>query len=161
MITHRTITATKSRTIGNYWMRPIMPENSILVSTRDAERLGLRDGDKVEASSATNPDGVWDLRKGSRKPMVGTVKVTQGIRPGVTSFALGWGHWATGAHDISVDGEVLKGDARRASGVHVNAAMWTDPSLRNNTCLLDRRRRQRELLRHESKAGEGMKGMKV
>ena len=137
LITHRTITATKSRTIGNYWLRPIMPENGIILSARDAERLGLRDGDEVKVTSATNTEGVWDLRNGTKKPMVGKVKVTQGIRPGVISFALGWGHWATGAEDITVNGHVIKGDARRASGVHANAAMWTDPSLRHNTCLFD------------------------
>lgn len=36
-----------------------------------------------------------------------------------------------------IDGERIKGDPRRATGVHANAAMWTDPALRNNTCLLD------------------------
>lgn len=45
--------------------------------------------------------------------------------------------WTTGAEDIIVDGAVVKGDPRRARGVHANAAMWTDPSLRHNTCLFD------------------------
>jgi anaerobic selenocysteine-containing dehydrogenase len=69
--------------------------------------------------------------------MVGVVAVTETIRPGVVSFALGWGHWATGASDVVIDGEVVPGDARRAMGVHANAAMWTDPALRHTTCLLD------------------------
>ena len=30
--------------------------------------------------------------------------MTQTIRPGVVSFALGFGHWATGADDITIDG---------------------------------------------------------
>jgi hypothetical protein len=47
-----------------------MPEHSLLVSARDAGRLGLRDGDQVKVTSASNPDGVWDLRNGSRKPMI-------------------------------------------------------------------------------------------
>ena len=137
LITHRTITATKSRTIGNYWLQPLMPENGFLMNPADAERLGLRDGQRVRVVSATNPAGEWDLGHGRRKPMVGALKLTQTMRPGVVSFALGWGHWATGAEDIVVDGRRIKGDARRAAGVHANAAMWTDPALRHTTCLVD------------------------
>jgi anaerobic selenocysteine-containing dehydrogenase len=137
LITHRTVTATKSRTIGNYWLRPIMPENHILIHTKDALRLGLRDGEQVKVVSATNPQGEWDFKNGRRKLMIGAVELTETIRPGVVSFALGWGHWATGAEDILVDGEVIKGDRRRSSGVHANAAMWIDRSMGNNTCLVD------------------------
>jgi anaerobic selenocysteine-containing dehydrogenase len=137
MITHRTVSATKSRTIACYWLHPIMPENGILLNPRDAERLGLRDGDYARVVSATNPDGVWQLGNGASKPMVGAVKLTQTIRPGVISFALGWGHWATGSTDITVDGEIIEGDPRRGTGIHANAAMWTDPSLRHSTCILD------------------------
>ena len=137
LITHRTITATKSRTIGNYWLQPLMPENSFILNSIDATRLGLRTGDQVRVESSTNPEGVWDLKNGRRKPMIGKVTVTETIRPGVVSFALGWGHWATGAEDITIDDELVKGDPRRATGVHANAAMWTDPGLRHNTCLVD------------------------
>ena len=137
LITHRVITQTKSRTIGNYWLTPIMPENGILMNQADARRLGLQDGQQVKVVSSTNPDGVWDLKNGRTKKIVGTLKLTQTIRPGVVSFALGFGHWATGAEDITIDGEVVKGDPRRAAGVHANAAMWTDPALRGNTCLID------------------------
>ena len=107
------------------------------MNSQDARRLGFRDGDKARVVSSTNPAGEWDLKNGKRKPMIGVVKVTELIKPGVISFALGWGHWATGAEDVVVDGQTIKGDSRRATGVHANAAMWTDPSLRHNTCLLD------------------------
>jgi anaerobic selenocysteine-containing dehydrogenase len=137
MITHRTVTATKSRTIGNYWLQPIMPENHILINPVDAHRKGLKDGQEVKVVSKTNQEGVWDLKNHGKKFMIGTVKLTETMMPGVISFALGWGHWATGAEDITIDGHVVKGDPRRATGIHANAAMWTDPSLRNNTCLLD------------------------
>lgn len=137
MITHRTVTATKSRTIANYWLQPIMPENAILMNPRDGRRLGLSSGDRVRVSSATNPTGVWDFRNGRTRPIVGLLSLTETMRPGVVSFALGWGHWATGADDILVDGEVVRGDPRRARGVHANAAMWSDPSLSNTTCMLD------------------------
>ena len=136
LITHRVINATKSRTISNYWLRPLMPENSILLNPRDARRLGLRDGDAVKIVSATNPEGIWPIADGIRKPMIGRVQLTETIRPGVVSFALGWGHWATGAVDVVIDGQRIPGDPRRATGVHANAAMWTDPAMKN-TCLVD------------------------
>ncbi len=137
LITNRVITQTKSRTIAAPWLTAIMPENGIIVNSNDAKRLGLKHGDEVKVSSATNPEGVWDFKNGTRKPMIGKVVVTEAIRPGVITFALGFGHWATGSSDITVDGKTIKGDDRRSSGVHANAAMWTDGSLKNNTCMID------------------------
>ncbi|MGQ9589300.1 MAG: molybdopterin-dependent oxidoreductase, partial [Planctomycetota bacterium] len=136
LITHRVISATKSRTIGNYWLQPLLPENAVLLNPRDARRLGIEDGDAVKVASATNPGGLWPLAPGRSKPMVGRVRLTETIRPGVVSFALGWGHWATGSSDLVVDGRVVRGDPRRAVGIHANAAMWVDPAL-GNTCLFD------------------------
>jgi hypothetical protein len=37
---------------------------------------------------------------------------------------------------VVVDGRTIKGDPRRAKGLHANAAMRTDPVL-PNTCLAD------------------------
>ncbi len=137
LITNRTVTQTKSRTIAAYWLQPLLPENGIVINALDAGQLGLRDGDRVKVVSATNKEGVWDFKNGHKREIIGKVMVTQAIRPGVVSFALGFGHWATGAADMLIDGETVKGDPRRERGVHANAAMWTDPSLRNNTCLVD------------------------
>ena len=39
--------------------------------------------------------------------------------------------------DVTIDGKVVKGDKRRAGGVHANAAMWVDPHLKN-TCMIDK-----------------------
>lgn len=113
-----------------------MPENGLLLNPEDARRLGLKDGELVRVVSATNPSGEWDLGAGHKKLMIGKVVFTQTMRPGVTSFALGFGHWATGAADTTIDGHVIKGETRRAAGVHANAAMWVDPALKN-TCMLD------------------------
>jgi hypothetical protein len=49
---------------------------------------------------------------------------------------LGHGHWAYGASDVTIDGDTVKGDSRRAKGFHGNAAMRIDPHLKN-TCLAD------------------------
>lgn len=136
LITHRVISQTKSRTIADPWLSAIMPENGILMNTRDAERLGLRHGQDVRVLSATNPRGEWDLGVGNTHPMVGKLVATEGIRPGVVSFALGFGHWATGANDVEIDGTVIKGETRRRAGIHANAAMWTDPTIKN-TCMFD------------------------
>ncbi len=136
MITHRVIMHTKSRTIANPWLSPLMPENGILVNPSDAKRLRLKGGQAVKVVSATNTQGDFVIGGGKRKPMVGKVVITQTVRPGVVSFALGFGHWATGAADLTINGRVIKGEARRAAGVHANAAMWVDPQLKN-TCMLD------------------------
>ncbi|MEX2550200.1 MAG: molybdopterin dinucleotide binding domain-containing protein, partial [Nitriliruptoraceae bacterium] len=136
LITHRIISQTKSRTVADPWLSALMPENGILLNASDAERLGLGDGQEVRVVSATNPRGEWDHGAGNVQPIVGKVITTQGIRPGVVSFALGFGHWATGANDVTIDGTIIKGDQRRRKGVHANATMWTDPTV-TNTCLID------------------------
>jgi tetrathionate reductase subunit A len=136
LITHRVISQTKSRTVADPWLSALMPENGILMNARDVDRLGLRDGQEVRVVSATNPEGEWDRGAGNIEQMVGKVIATQGMRPGVVSFALGFGHWATGANDVTIDGVVIKGEERRRKGVHANASMWTDPTVRN-TCLFD------------------------
>lgn len=136
LITHRVISQTKSRTIADPWLSALLPENGVLLNPRDADRLGLRNGQSVRVVSATNPRGIYPLGNNRSKPMVGKVVVTQTVRPGVISFALGFGHWATGASRFEIDGHVIEGEDRRTKGIHANAAMWTDPTLRN-TCMFD------------------------
>jgi anaerobic selenocysteine-containing dehydrogenase len=136
LITHRSIVHTKSRTIVDPWLHPLMPENGILINPVDAKKLGLKSGQLVKVVSATCPTGEWDLGAGQKKPMLGKVIFSHTMRPGVTSFALGFGHWATGAADFTIDGHVIKGEPIRGNGVHANAAMWIDPALKN-TCMLD------------------------
>jgi anaerobic selenocysteine-containing dehydrogenase len=136
LITYKSVLQTKSRTIGNYWLDAISPENHVEIASADAERLKLADGDLVKIVSASNPEGVWDFSNGKKRSMVGKVKVLQGLRPGVVAFALGYGHWANGAGDAVINGVALPGDPRRAAGIHANAAMRTDPILKN-TCLVD------------------------
>lgn len=133
LITYKTITMTKSRTITNYWLLSVLPEGYVLINSQDAARLGIRHGDKVRISSASNPEGVWDVKDGRKIPMEGKAWVTEGIRPGVVAFPLGFGHWASGAADVEIDGKVIKGDPRRAAPLHANAAMRVDPVTGNVT----------------------------
>ena len=136
LITQKDVTMTKSRTIPDYWLLSLVPENGIVINPLDANKLGIKDGDLVKVVSATNKEGVWDLKNGTVKPMIGKAQITETIMPGVVTFTHGYGHWATGAADVTIDGAVVKGDPRRATGVHANAAMWVDPYLKN-TCMLD------------------------
>ncbi len=136
VITHRVIEHTKSRTVANGWLRELLPENFLQVSRADADRLGLRSGNLVRVESATNPTGVLDLRNGETIQMVGRVKVSEGVRPGVTAYSLGFGHWAYGSRDIVVDGVTVPGSPARGRGVHLNPVLRTDPNL-PNTCLED------------------------
>ncbi|MCA1783344.1 MAG: molybdopterin-dependent oxidoreductase [Dermatophilaceae bacterium] len=136
LITHRVISQTKSRTIADPWLSALMPENAILINAKDGREAGLTDGQQVRVTSDSNPKGVWPISEGNEKEMVGTLKFTQRMRPGTVSFALGFGHWATGAEDVTIDGHVVKGEERRRKGIHANAAMWIDPTLKN-MCLFD------------------------
>jgi anaerobic selenocysteine-containing dehydrogenase len=136
LLTHRHIAQCKSRTGGNYWLLAVYPENFIELSATDARRLGLAQGDQVKVISPTNEEGVWDLGPSGKKPMIGKVRIIEGLRPGVTTFTLGHGHWAYGAGGVVIDGVTVPGDSRRATGVHANAAMRVDPVLKN-TGLVD------------------------
>lgn len=136
LITYRDIAHTKSRTMSNPWLQGLMPENFILLSKRDADQLSFEDGDKARLVSPSNTDGVWDLKNGTTVPMIGKIRVTQGIRPGVIAFSLGHGHWAYGSTDTVIDGHVVKADLSRRAGFHGNAAMRVDPVLKN-TPLVD------------------------
>ncbi len=133
MLTYKEITMAKARGIADYWLLAVLPENFVLMNTVDADRLGLKTDDHVKISSASNPDGVWDLQDGTKKPMIGKVRVVEGIRPGVISFPLGWGHYASGSRDITIDSQLIPADPRRATGIHANAAMRIDPVIGNVT----------------------------
>jgi anaerobic selenocysteine-containing dehydrogenase len=136
LITYREVTQTKSRTVVDYWLNAVLDTNYLLVNSQDARRLGFKEGDRAQIKSKSNPKGVWDLKNGTLKPMVGEIKVIEGIRPGVIAFSLGRGHWANGASDLRLDGKLVQGDPRRATGLHANAAMRLDDQL-GNTCLID------------------------
>lgn len=135
LITYREIQHTKSRTSSNYWLLALLPENFILMHAADAGSRGFKNGDLVRITSASNPDGAWDLGNGETVPMVGKVRTTEGMRPGVVAFSLGFGHWSYGGVDVTINGTTIPGDQRRIKGVHGNAAMRVDPYLKNTTLI--------------------------
>ncbi|MBL8156727.1 MAG: molybdopterin oxidoreductase, partial [Anaerolineae bacterium] len=135
LITYREIAQTKSRTASNYWLLGILPENFVLMNVADAAARGLVEGDMVRIISPTNPAGEWDLGNGNPVPMVGKVKAVQGIRPGVIAVSLGFGHWAYGSVPVTINGTTIPADERRGRGLHINAALRTDPHTPNTTLV--------------------------
>ena len=133
LITFKTITMAKSRGISNYWTLAVVPEGYLLINSQDARKLGINDGDMIRVSSSSNPKGEYDLQNGKRHPIEGKAKVSEGIRPGVVAFPLGFGHWASGSADVEIDGKLVKGDPRRAVPLHANGAMQLDPVMGNVT----------------------------
>ncbi len=134
LITYKPITGGQSRTQAvDYWLQAVMPENTIVINSQTALALGLKNGDKAKIVSADNPDGNWDLGYGRKKPMIGTVEVVEGLRPGVVNVSWSFGHWAYGSRDVVIDGSVVKGEKARESGLCPNAAMTVDSALKNST----------------------------
>ncbi|MFQ5436445.1 MAG: molybdopterin dinucleotide binding domain-containing protein, partial [Anaerolineae bacterium] len=135
LITYKEVTGGQSRTRTAHWLGAVLPENFIWVNSLDAKELGLETGDKARILSPTFSEPL-KLADGNEFDTVGTVKVMEGIRPGVVAASWSFGHFAYGCNDIEVDGETIKGDPRRASGVVPNPAMRLDPVV-GDVCLTD------------------------
>jgi len=131
LITHKDIFITQSRTITNYWSQiGLQPQNYVEMSRQDAQRLGLKNGDRVRIKSQSNPKGVDELGYGRQRNVEGTIKVIEGIRPGCVGISTGYGHWAYGSNDVIVDGVIIHGDPRRATGTQVQSIFRLDNNLR-------------------------------
>jgi len=101
---------TQSRTIGYRWAREVIPENTVEVNEDDAANEGLVNGDLVKVVSPSLPDGV-----------IGKVRVTKRVRPGVVAIMFHYGHWAHGSADYEIDGQgLVSGDPKRGAGICVN-----------------------------------------
>ncbi len=137
LITYKEIIGGQSRTHGAYWVQyAVMPENFIVMNRVDAEARGLKDADRARIVSASLPNGRTDLGDGRTCELVGKVKVVEGIRPGTVAVSWSYGHWAYGSNDVEVNGQVIKGDRRRGTGLVPNPAMRLDPVL-GDVCLTD------------------------
>lgn len=138
LITFKTITGGQSRTISQTWsMDAIEPDNPILINRSDAESRGLNEGDRVRVVSPTNPEGIWDLQPyAPALPVEGSIKITEGLRPGTIAISFHQGHWAYGARTVIIDEVPVPGDPRRARGVCPNGVMLLDKYNRH-TSLTD------------------------
>jgi len=134
LFTFKYICGGQSRTVSNYWAQlGVAKENYVLLNKADADKMGFKEGDEVKIVSPSNPEGVWNIPNHGVMPVAGKLKVIQGIRPGTVAASWSFGHWAYGASDFVIDGAVVKGDPRRATGVCPNAVMYEDPVLKNAT----------------------------
>jgi anaerobic selenocysteine-containing dehydrogenase len=137
LFTYKLIVGGQSRTIGNYWIMVAQQgQNYVQMNRRDAEKLGLKDGDLVRLEGPTNIKGTIPLLQGVEKPVTGVLKTEEGIRPGTVAASWSYGHWAYGSQDVLVDGALIKGDKRRATGICPNSVMMVDQTVKN-TCLSD------------------------
>lgn len=131
LITNKEVFATQSRTISNYWSQlGLQPENYVVMNRRDAEKLNLKTDDEVRVSSISNPEGIHKITLDKNRPIVGKVKLIEGIRPGVVAISTSYGHWGYGATDMEIDGQLIKGDPRRGLGIHPNPLFRLDENLK-------------------------------
>ena len=122
IITFKGALQSHSRLASNYALRQIMPDNGIQVAAEDARRLGIRDGEKV-----------WVVTPHGKRQ--GTARVVEGIRPGVVTFNVGYGHWGYGATNYQVGGARIEGDRVRRAGIHLNPIMRRDPDVEQMTLM--------------------------
>jgi anaerobic selenocysteine-containing dehydrogenase len=115
LITYKTVHHGQARTNVNPWLMLIIPENPVEINASDAAALELETGDRVRVSSASNPEGV-----------VGKVRVTQGLKPGVVAISHHYGHWESHARSIEIDGVAMPYDSSRGAGIQPNQIMRTD-----------------------------------
>jgi anaerobic selenocysteine-containing dehydrogenase len=125
------------RTVSNYWSQlSLLPFNSVIIASSDAQKLGLKEGDKVRLVSASNQEGRFDLGSLGQRFVEGRLKIVQGIRPGTLTVSLSYGHWNYGAADAIVDGVLISGDKRRGTGLIGNPVLLLDKVM-TGACLTD------------------------
>lgn len=88
-------------------MRDLCAENYLEISLEDAAALGIRDGDRIRA---TTPAG--DV-------MEAPAMVRAGVAAGTIGIAHGYGHEAYGAQDVDIDGAMTKGNPAIGSGFNI------------------------------------------
>ncbi|MFQ6055407.1 MAG: molybdopterin-dependent oxidoreductase, partial [Methanosarcinales archaeon] len=82
LITYKLVFHSNSITKDNSLLLEIFPENFVFMNSKEATRLGIKNGDKVSIISATNKEGI-----------IGKVKLIDGIRPDVIGISHHFGHW--------------------------------------------------------------------
>ncbi|MCL5258989.1 MAG: molybdopterin-dependent oxidoreductase [Firmicutes bacterium] len=132
LFTYKEIFGGHSRTGANYaGQMALMPENFVYLNRIDASRLGLKDGNVVRLE-APGAGGVIQVTPGGATARVeGKVKVIEGVRPGAVMVSWHYGHWAYGARDVEIDGEVIPGEPVRGKGLVPNPVMAVDGYLKD------------------------------
>ncbi|MEX0702294.1 MAG: NrfD/PsrC family molybdoenzyme membrane anchor subunit [Planctomycetales bacterium] len=91
IVTFRLATRTKARTAYDYWALETHPLNFVEVNPLDADRLGLKDGERVRIVS---PSGAAEA----------TLQISQRVRPGVVAGTHHFGHTQQGNSPWEIDG---------------------------------------------------------
>jgi anaerobic selenocysteine-containing dehydrogenase len=120
LITYKTVHHGQARTNVNPWLMLMIPENPVEINASDAKALGVKTGDRVRVSSASNREGI-----------VGKARVTQGLKPGVVAISHHYGHWESHSRPIEIDGAAMPYDVSRGAGVQPNIIMRTDKQYPN------------------------------
>ena len=115
LITFKVVHHGQGRTAVNPWLMLMSPENYVEMSNIDAARWGVRTGDLVRVTSASNTAGI-----------VGKAKVRQGIKPGVVAISHHFGHWELGSRPHTVNGSRTGFDPSRGAGIHPGTIMRRD-----------------------------------
>jgi anaerobic selenocysteine-containing dehydrogenase len=122
LITYKTVHHGQARTNVNPWLMLIIPENPVELSAVDATALQVETGDLVRVRSSSHSEGI-----------VGRVKITQGLKPGVVAISHHYGHWEQHSRAHTVDGVALPHDARRGAGIQPTQIMRTDDQYPNTS----------------------------
>ena len=109
-------------TIRYPWLVSVQPENFVELNPVDANARSLRTGDRCRITSATNPTGV-----------IGRVRITNTVCPGVIAVSHHFGHWDMSARPSKVNGQDSSHDPSRGTGLNSNLVMRADPALPNVT----------------------------
>jgi anaerobic selenocysteine-containing dehydrogenase len=120
LITYKTVHHGQARTNVNPWLMLMIPENPVEISASDAAALNLENGDQVKVTSPTNAEGI-----------VGRVKVTQGLKPGVVAISHHYGHWEQHSRPLETDGVTTGHDPSRGAGIQPTVIMRTDKRFTN------------------------------
>ncbi|MFB4202731.1 tetrathionate reductase subunit A [Arhodomonas sp. KWT2] len=104
-----------SSSIGSPRLRQVHPENPVGINRRDAERLGIANG---EAVMLVTPGG----------RVSGVALLRDGVMPGVLAVEHGYGHRELGARAHVVDGRETPHDPALGAGVNLNDLGIVDPT---------------------------------
>ncbi len=128
------------RNINDTWLREIRPSNPLWMNPFDADRRGLKNGDKIRIVA-------------NHHTVEGEVFVTNGIRPGTVGAEFNFGHYAYGSAPVQIDSYWTKTPAPygntkynffepgheesgyalgRNTGFSINSLLDLDPILKNN-----------------------------
>ncbi|MFW8564763.1 molybdopterin dinucleotide binding domain-containing protein [Orrella sp. 11846] len=104
-----------SMSIGASRLRQVHPHNPISVNRTDAQRAGIRNGDRIRVVS---PGGHID----------GVAMVRDGVIAGTIAVEHGYGHTQLGASNVTIDNETRPGNRALAAGVNINDLGFADPT---------------------------------